>query len=143
MKKIFLLLIMSVMTMRIYSDGFDCIQGNWCQLSFDESETIYIIIDGYNKLDLYRSDGLQSASEEHIVLVKKHLLESEYDSRPLNQDSKIEEIEVPRWVSLLLTDQMIGMLLAPMVESVLVVIRHGPYHAMRRACISTNMNILG
>ena len=29
MKKIFLLLIMSVMTMRIYSDGFDCIQGNW------------------------------------------------------------------------------------------------------------------
>ncbi len=93
MKKIFLLLILSVMTMRIYPDGFDCIQGNWVQLSFDESETIYSIIDGYNKLDLYRSDELQSASEEHIVLVKSHLLESEYDSRPLNQDSKIEEIE--------------------------------------------------
>ena len=39
---IFLLLIMSVMTMRIYSDGFDCIQGNWCLLSLDESETIEV-----------------------------------------------------------------------------------------------------
>ena len=79
--------------MRIYSNEFDCIQGNWCQLSFGESETIYVIIDGYNKLDLYESNEFMSAHEEHIVLAKEYLLESEYDSRPLNQDSKIEEIE--------------------------------------------------
>ncbi len=97
MKRIVLFLILFTLSLQMNAQTFDCIQGCWGYVSLSEddsdAETIYLVINGYDKLDLYKSKNEKTAMEEHIVLVKNSLLENDYSAKPLNKDSKISLIE--------------------------------------------------